>query len=96
MRYMTMPSKRVYTFNYQDTRELHERYVSLSDEQFMAELPNILHLAIFISYVKDLSNEATLSDDGIIHELVHLLTSPDPSVDLKEIRKDFEVILKLS
>lgn len=95
MQYLSS-SKLQYSFHYQELKTAYERYISISDEQFISELPKILHFACFVSYVKELSMEATLSDEGIVHQLVHLLVVDDPTVDIRDIRGDFETLLKLS
>ena len=82
-----------FIFNYQEVKAKYEEYVSLSDEEFMNRLPEIIHSACFISYVKGFGR-GVLSDVGIVHELAHLLHLPDDT-DLKKVREQFE-ILRLS
>lgn len=84
-----------YSLSYRDLREQHTRIVGLSDEEFLSSLPDALHLACVISYLKELGSEATVGDAGIIHELVHLLTLPQDS-DLAEIRRQFREVLALA
>lgn len=86
-----------YSFNYQDLKSKYQAVVNYSDEQFMDNLPEIAHLACIISYFKGLSNNATIGDKGIIHELIHLMTDPEePTNDLAEIREKFNRLIKLS
>lgn len=62
----------------------------------MDNLHEIAHLACIISYFKGLSNNATIGDKGIIHELIHLMTEPnEPTNDLQEIRGKFNQLIQL-
>lgn len=86
-----------YSFNYQELKFRYEDICQYSDEQFLEELPEIAHLACIISYFKGLSNNATIGDKGIIHEIIHLMTDRyEPTNDLQEIRKSFNKKIKLS
>lgn len=86
-----------YHLSYQELKNKHEEICRYSNLTFRQKLPEILHLACVISYIKELSNECTVGDKGIIHELVHLLhIEEEPLVDLREIRKQFKTVLKLS
>lgn len=88
-------NKKPYSFYYQELKTLYELYSGLSDENFVSTLPNIIHFACIVSYIKELKNEQTLSDEGIIHQLVHLLNGNDTSITLQEIRDEFDKLLKL-
>ena len=71
-------------FSYPEFEELFRKFKGYSDEEFKNDLPNILHFACFVSYLKELPIEATVGDYGIIHQLVHLLTIPDePVINLR-------------
>jgi hypothetical protein len=90
-------SNKRYSFSYKEVKAKYEEICELTDEEFMDRLPEITHLACFISYLKELPTEVVLSDKGIIHELVHLIHIPDePLVSLKEIRELFKLVLSLS
>lgn len=85
-----------YSLNYQELKTKYESVVNYSDEQFMGSLPEIAHLACIISYFKGLGVQATISDKGIIHELIHLMTEPnEPTNDLQEIRDKFNRLIRL-
>lgn len=59
----------------------------LSDYEFLHHLPQIIHSAIFLGYVAIKSDRATveiLSDEGIIHQLNHLLIG---DIDKRKIRR---------
>lgn len=85
-----------YSFNYQDLKSRYEDICQYSDEQFMEELPQIAHLACIVAYFKGLGSSATIGDKGIVHELIHLMTSPEEHTNnLQEIRKSFNDKIKL-
>jgi hypothetical protein len=87
-----------YIFSYQDVREKHLEFCRLSDMEFIRRLPEVIHLAVFICFVKEIPSYVCLADNGIIHELVHLLAlgTLEPLVSLKDIRNDFKTTLKLA
>lgn len=81
-------------------RELKEQYIiscDYSDAEFIQKLPELLHLACFICFVKETPTYVCLSDRGIVHELAHMLHIPDHSKPhMKYLRKLFKEQLKLS
>ena len=86
----------IYEFSYQTMKKLYDEHVSMTDEEFMKNLPSALHLASFICWFKEIPSYDCLSDKGIIHELIHLLHIPnEPLIILKEIRELFKEQLKL-
>lgn len=86
-----------YQLNYQELRLQHASFTLMSNEQFLQALPAALHLATFLCWFKELPASQVLADDGIIHQLVHLLHIPDePLIDLAEIRKAFNEQLALA
>ena len=67
------------------------KYCEMSDEEFLENILDILHFAVYVCCLKDLKTRDVLSDDGIIHQLVHLTKSNTRKyVDLKKIRNNFE------
>lgn len=62
-----------YAFDYQDLKRKFEMYESMSDEEFVADLPNVLHFAVFVCWFKRIPAYGLLSDVGLVHELVHVL-----------------------
>lgn len=85
-----------YNFNYSDLVERFNQYTNMTDAEFMENLVEILHFSCFVSYLKGYEVEATLSDEGIIHQLVHLLHIPsEPVIDLQEIREQFNLLIKI-
>jgi len=81
------------TYNY-DPNTLRFHYHSftiMSDEEFMENIFSVLHFACFVSFVKKLSHIDTLSDQGIIHELVHLGNNGTKKfTNLSIVREKFE------
>ena len=73
-------------------------YKNLDNCQFIEMLPEILHTTSFISYIALRSKRVTvdeiLGDDGILHELTHLIakTIPIEEDSLCEIRSKLSVL----
>lgn len=86
---------RKFSFSYCELREHYERLCNLSDEAFLVSLPEALHLACIVGWLKELGPEATIGEVGIVHELVHLLHS-GTTTPLEEIRSNFCLLLKLA
>jgi len=84
-----------YHFSYQEIHLEYQKVLLMSDEEFINNLPKVLHLSCFIAYLKELSNKQTIGDLGIIHRLILLLHIPEEE-ELKEVRKQFENILKIA
>lgn len=88
--------ERKYVLSYQELREKYYHFIELNDGDFLKELPDALHFACVVSWMKELGNETTISDCGIIHELVHVLTNGSGNkYHFKKVRKQFKHILKL-
>lgn len=86
---------KIFILNYQKLKENYNYFCSISNERFLMEIKEAMHLAVFICYLKEIPNEKSLSDVGIIHELIHLI-NPDPINDIEEIREKFKTYLKLA
>ena len=87
-----------YYFKYSDLVGLFSKYEQYTDSEFIDNIVEILHFACFVSYMKGLSLEETLSDEGIVHELVHILhigDEPTISSKITEIRNKFNKLLKI-
>ena len=79
-----------YSLSYSDLKEKYLELSNLDLGSFLKRLPEVLHLTCIISYLKEVPSSSTLSDKGLIHELVHLLHIPDePLVDAEKIRQQF-------
>lgn len=74
-----------------DVAELTEKFVelrALSKVEFMRRLPEALHFATYVSWLKQ--DVGAMSDLGVVHELIHLLVMPDePVIEYDRIRRDF-------
>lgn len=89
-------SGRKYVLSYSALRVDYERFCRMTEAEFLAALPEILHFACIVSYLKELGI-GVLSDEGIIHQLVHLLTIPnEPLISIVEIRAQFAEQLRLA
>lgn len=69
----------------------HARLCALSDDEFLKALPEAIHWACAATFFLGPEKcQRALSDVGLIHELVHLLTIPgEPMISLAAIRKMF-------
>ena len=80
-------------------RELREKYILFSNfslAEFLERLPEVLHLTCIISYLKEVPSYNTLSDKGLIHQLIHLLhISEEPLIDAEKIKQQFIEEMKL-
>lgn len=61
-----------YSFSYKKLKESYLHICSLNKEAFIAQIKEVLHLACIIMWIKERGQEA-ISDEGIIHGLVHVL-----------------------
>jgi len=90
--------KKKYALSYQELKEHYTLFCEMSDDEFNTKLPEIIHFACIVCFLKEVPSYICLSDTGIIHELAHLLHFKDHDeqpVKLAEIRKQFEIDLKL-
>lgn len=79
-----------YSLSYQSLRDDYVRYSLMSDEEFLGNIVNVLHFACVTCWLKEMNSQHVLSDEGIIHELVHLLPdSTGTSTGLEKIRDLF-------
>jgi hypothetical protein len=74
-----------------------EHYRRMSDEEFVRpeNLLQAMHFACVVAYLKELGPECTISDLGIIHELIHLQLGQSIR-PLREIREHFDKVLRLA
>lgn len=85
-----------FSMDYQDLKKTYEEIIKYSDTEFLDNIPRILHFCSFVAYIKNIPTSTIHSDDGVIHELIHILNDVELVNDLKRIRDDFEMIFKLS
>lgn len=91
------PDGKIYTFNYQELKEKYLEIEGLPDSVFVSQIPEILHFCCFVSFIKGLDSSILLGDGGLIHELVHFIHIPnEPLLDLYEVRKNFEILMRLT
>ena len=62
-----------FSLSYSDLKEHYLNICEMSDSEFLENLPDALHLACFICFLKEIPTYVCLTDKGIVHELVHLL-----------------------
>jgi len=85
-----------YTLSYKELKNHYIDFISMSDQDFLDKLPAASHLACMICFLKEIPTENCLSDKGIIHELIHLLSIPkEELLNITEIRELFKNQLKL-
>lgn len=85
-----------FSLSYQELREHYLNFCEMSDSDFLKNLPDALHLACIICFLKETPTYVCLTDKGIIHELVHLLKENGTTTSLQEIRDLFKLTLCLS
>ena len=96
MKYLV--NENAYTISYVELRELYQTYKALNNEEFKRRLPEVLHFACICAFYKEIPTHICLSDEGVIHQLVHLLhlTDEEPLIKVAEIREQFNKELKLA
>lgn len=86
-----------YSLSYRELREHYLRVCAMTDKQFKAALPEILHIACIISYVKEIPNNCLVSDQGLIHLIAHQMHIPEDSTfEFRTLRRRFKVLLELA
>lgn len=80
-----------YVISYSSLREDYRRYRAMSDDEFKRNLVPLLHFACVCCWFKEKQAQYVLSDEGVIHELVHLLEGfyQDNDARFQEIRELF-------
>jgi|TARA_B110000908_G_scaffold36958_1_gene44353 hypothetical protein len=75
----------------------YNKYINMTDEEFLKDILSALHFSIYICFVKNLETKDILSDDGIIHQLTHLTQNNTRKyVNLEEIRVNFKKTLVIN
>lgn len=71
----------------------------MPSEIFISNLSHAAHLACIICWFKETSNDVSIGDKGIIHELLHLICGTysieDCDRQLEVIREQFKEVLML-
>ncbi len=101
MEYLVNDKK--YLFSYSELKEDYVKYISMSDAKFFSDIPKVLHFVCIVAYIKETPTYILMSDEGLVHQLVHLMdehTKDEPTVNNKEvkrrIRKDFKLWCELA
>jgi hypothetical protein len=84
---------KTYVYDYMYVDEMRRTIINYSDQEFLDNIPKILHFTCFMSFILDIDSVDTLSDVGVIHELVHLLSEGTKGyVSLDSVRDKFELL----
>lgn len=86
-----------YHFSYRELQADYHHFSVMLDDEFMRpeNLLKVLHFCCVCAYLKELGVEATVSDKGVIHELIHLALGVS-NRPLREIRAQFEEVMRLA
>tara|TARA_B110000208_G_C11764178_1_gene428000 strand:- start:1117 stop:1416 length:300 start_codon:yes stop_codon:yes gene_type:complete len=64
--------------------------VKYTDDEFIENIIDVLHFAVYVCWIKEISSNDCLADDGIVHELVHLAQKNTRNhSNLSKIREKF-------
>ena len=96
-----MENDRKYSLSYQELKNEYHTYLNMTNEEFLSDIPRLLHFICIVCYLKEVSSEVLLGDEGLIHLLIHRLdgTSSDPitnNISIKQLRKQFKQICSLA
>lgn len=97
MKYLVQCSKgdREFEVSYQNLKKDYETYVSMSDESFFNCLTEILHFSCLMSCFKEIPAGVVLSDEGVIHEIAHILSGVG-AVEKEVLREKFNKVFYLA
>jgi hypothetical protein len=84
-----------YKLSYRQLKEHYNQFCDMTDEEFLKNLPGAAHLACIICFIKEIPTSSCLNDEGIIHQLIHLIDIPSTKKELPEIREEFRRELQL-
>ena len=94
--------KSQYVLDWDDLVDTYKQIIGYTDEEFLKNLHQVIHFAVFACDVKNMGYEG-VKDEGIIHRLVHLLCDKHASMFsfddnyyeiLHDIREQFKEQLK--
>lgn len=92
MEYIVNDTK--YVLNYPDLKEDYQHYKAMTDVEFVENLVPALHFVCIVSYFKGNPGYQLLHDEGLIHQMVHLLDASTRETvlpKLGEIREQFAI-----
>lgn len=80
-----------YILSYEELKNKYIEVCEYNRERFLTNISSILHLSCVICYLKELPSYIIISDEGIIHQLVHILdkTFVEP-YEIDKVRKLFK------
>ena len=84
-----------FNFSYQESKKIFKKFKSLTDDEFILNIKEVLHFACFICFIKEIPTEQCLADGGLIHELIHLNSEIETVNPLGAIRHMFNKQLLL-
>lgn len=88
-------NKNRYHFSYKELRELYIEFINLTDEAFFSNIPKLLHFISFVAFLKEIDTNTLLSDEGLLHELIHMLNGLEVTTSKEEVRSMFERLMLL-
>lgn len=87
---------KTFLYDYELLMFQYNKFVGMSNKEFIDNILEAVHFACYVSYLNKLNTEQTLSDTGIIHELIHLTKeNTRPYQNLNKTRKKFNKLLKI-
>lgn len=86
---------RTYTYNPSELVAEYNSICSMSVEQFRLNISKVLHYSVFACYIFNIPSKDVCSDQGLLHQLIHLVDIPDePLVQASEIQQLFATTIK--
>ena len=87
---------REFVYDHKSLQYAFSTYRGCTNEEFLENIVDILHFAVYMCWLKEIPSDECLADDGIIHELVHLLQENTiKNSNLENIRKKFNKTLTI-
>jgi hypothetical protein len=87
---------RKFIYDHASLRYAFDLYEKFTNEEFLENAVDILHFAVYVCWLKEIPSDECLADDGIIHELVHLIQENTiKHSNLENIRKKFNKTLTI-
>lgn len=84
-----------FSFSYKELKDQYLTFIEMSDEEFFADLPKLLHFVAFVAFLKEIPTNTLLCDDGLLHELIHMLNGTELVTGKEEIRELFKELMRL-
>lgn len=84
-----------YHFSYSELQDKYWEFRNASDEEFFSNIPELLHFVVFVAWFKEIGTNVLLADDGLLHELIHMLNGVETVECKDEIREMFNNLMRL-